>query len=547
MVQKRPSRPQWTKLKSKELQEIFRLIGESAADMIAVVDAKGQRLYNNPAYERVLGYSPAELATTNSLEQIHADDRRRVQEAAEEAGQTGIGRKVEYRFRHKDGTWRILESSASVIRNRQGEPDKFVVVNRDITERREAEKALRESRSRQTQKMEALGRLSGGIAHDFNNLLTVIIGQSEMLEEDLSLNDPRRRGVLEIKKAAEHAAALTRQLLAFSRRQEQESKVLDLNMVVTDVGNMLRRLIGENIELSTLLDPTLGRMVADEGQIVQVIMNLAANARDAMSRGGRLTIETANAELDSIFYGFRDSEQQTPKSVVRLSFTDTGIGMDMETQSRIFEPFFTTKQPTRGTGLGLATVYGIVEQSGGHIEVYSEVGKGTTFNVYFPRIDKEIEPPALKTSESPAPQSGETILLVEDEEAIRNVTFQLLVQSGYNVLEASSGEHCLEIAQRHKEAIHLLLTDVVMPGMSGPALVERFTGFRPKTKVLYMSGYADEMIKRQSLPGSSVFLLEKPFTRDKLLGKVRAVLNTLADLEPPDRVDSSEIKRVSEA
>jgi two-component system cell cycle sensor histidine kinase/response regulator CckA len=523
MVQKRPSRA--TQLKPKELQEIFRLIGESAADMIAVVDTTGQRLYNNPAYERVLGYSPGELAITNSLEQIHAEDRQRVREAAEEAGQTGVGRKVEYRFRHKDGTWRILESSASVIRNPQGEPDKFVVVNRDITERREAEKTLRESRSRQTQKMEALGRLSGGIAHDFNNLLTVIIGQSEVLEANLGRNDPLRRGALEIKKAAEHAAALTRQLLAFSRQQEQEPKVLDLNAVVTDVENMLRRLIGEDIELTTLLDPKLGPTLADEGQIVQVIMNLAANARDAMSRGGKLTIETANAELASTSHAFQDSEQEKPRSVVRLSVTDTGVGMDTETQSRMFEPFFTTKQPTRGTGLGLATVYGIVEQSGGHIAVYSEVGKGTTFNVYLSRIDEGIATPALKMRESQAPQPSETILLVEDEEPIRDVTRLLLVQSGYDVLEASSGEQCLDVAQEHKGHIHLLLTDVVMPGMSGPALAERFAASRPKTKVLYMSGYADDVIKRHSLLSCGVFLLEKPFTRAELLGRVRAVLN----------------------
>ena len=284
-----------------EQQEIFRLIGENADDMIAVVGTSGQRLYNSPSYQEILGYSPEELAGTTSLEHIHPDDRQIVKEAAEEAQRTGVGRRLEYRFRHKNGTWRILESTASVIPNAQGEPEKMVIINRDITERREIEKRLQESKSRQAQKMEAVGRLSGGIAHDFNNLLGVIIGYTELMEAHVSQGDPLHKSVQEIKKAGERAAALTRQLLAFSRQQVLEPKVLDLNAVVADTRNLLCRLIGEDIELTTILNPRLGRVLADPGQIEQVIMNLAANARDAMPKGGKLIIETLNAELDEAF------------------------------------------------------------------------------------------------------------------------------------------------------------------------------------------------------------------------------------------------------
>src|SRR6266704_7204254 len=311
-----------------EQYELFRLIGESAADMIAVVDMNGRRIYNSPSYQRVLGYSSEELEGTASFEQIHPDDRPLVREAAQEARRTGVGRKLEYRFRHKDGTWRILESVASVIRNAAGEPAKIIIVNRDITERRQAEKELRQMQLRQIQKMEALGRLSGGIAHDFNNLLGVIIGYSEVLEAPLNEEELRLKGVREIKKAGQRAASLTRQLLAFSRQQVLESKVLDLNGVVTDIEKMLRRVIGENIELITTLDASLGRVMADQGQIEQVIINLAANARDAMPNGGKLTIETANAELDETYV--RQAPEVRPGRYVLLSVSDSGVGLDAE-------------------------------------------------------------------------------------------------------------------------------------------------------------------------------------------------------------------------
>jgi PAS domain S-box-containing protein len=512
-------------LQLTEREELFRVISENAADMIAVVDANGRRLYNSPAYQKVLGYSPEELRATSGFEQIHPDDRQRVMEGAEEARRTGLGRRAEYRILHKDGTWRILESTASVVRNVEGKTENLVIVNRDITDRKQAEEALRQSEEqlRQAQKMEAVGRLSGGIAHDFSNLLGVIIGYSEILQERLPQGDPLRKSVEEIKKAGQRATTLTRQLLAFSRQQVLEPKVLDLNAVVADVDKMLRRLIGEDIELSTALDPALGRVKADQGHIEQVIMNLIVNARDAMPEGGELTIETANVELDETFT--RHSPYVQPGPYVLLAMSDTGIGMDAETQAHIFEPFFTTKELGKGTGLGLATVYGVVKQSGGYIWVYSELGKGTTFKVYLPRVEQVVQPARPDTRSAKSSQGWETVLLVEDEESLRTLTRDLLVETGYNVLEANSGSQALEIAQRHPGPIHLLLTDVVMLGMSGPALAEKLGGPRPEMRVLYMSGYTDRALGQRGILDPGTFLLQKPYTRDSLTRKVREVLD----------------------
>jgi PAS domain S-box-containing protein len=506
-----------------EQYELFRLIGDSAADMIAVVDMNGRRLYNSPSYQRVLGYSSEELEGTASFEQIHPDDRPLVKEAAQEARRTGLGRKVEYRFRHKDGTWRILESTASVIRNAAGEPAKMIIVNRDITERKQAEKELRESQLRQSQKMEALGRLSGGIAHDFNNLLGVIIGYTEVLEVPAIEEDLRLKGVREIKKAGQRAASLTRQLLAFSRQQVLEPKVLDLNGVVTDIENMLRRVIGEDIELITTLDASLGRALADQGQIEQVIMNLAANARDAMPNGGKLTIETANVTVDEAVS--RQAPEVRPGRYVLLSVSDSGVGMDAETQAHIFEPFFTTKERGSGTGLGLATVYGVVKQSNGFIWVHSEPASGTLFEIYLPLVEGEVQATSPEVSEPQLAQKRETILLVEDEDSLRSVTRDLLVQDGYDVVEANSGAQGLEAALQHRGPIHLMLSDVVMPGMNGPALARNLAESHPETKVLFMSGYTDHTIGRHGVLEPGVLLLEKPFTRDVLLRKVRAALD----------------------
>ena len=506
-----------------EQQEIFRLIGENAADMIAVVDTSGRRLYNSPSYQKTLGYSEEELRNTAAFEQIHPDDRKFVKEAAEEARRTGVGRKLEYRIRHKNGAWRILESTASVIQDDYGESHKVVIVNRDITDRRESEKSTRETQARQAQKMEAIGRLSGGIAHDFNNLLGVIIGYTEVMEPHVSPSDPLHKSVQEIKKAGERAALLTRQLLAFSRQQVLEPKVLDLNTVVVDVENLLRRAIGEDIELTTVLEPTLGRVMADKGQIEQVIMNLAVNARDAMPNGGKLNIETANAELDATFV--RDTPYVRPGPYVQLVFTDTGTGMDAETQAHIFEPFFTTKERGKGTGLGLATSYGVVKQSNGYIWVYSERGKGTTFQICLPRVEAAVQAESPEKCQPRSWQGEETILLVEDEDSLRTVTRDLLLQNGFEVLEADGGLQGLESAQRHHGPIHLLLTDVVMSVINGPTLAEKLAASHPEMKVLYMSGYTDYVIGRNGNLESGTHLLAKPYTRETLLRKVRAVLD----------------------
>ena len=501
---------------------LSRLIQENAADMIAVVDVTGRRLYNSPSYQKVLGYSAEELETTDSFEQIHPDDRESVKQAAQQARETGKGRTLEYRFRHKNGSWRLLESTATLIRSRKGEPDKFVIVNRDVTDRREAEKALRDSEIRQTQRMEAVGRLSGGIAHDFNNLLGVIIGYTELLETRVRDDDSARKAVEEIRKTAQRAAALTRQLLAFSRRQVLEPKPIDLNAVVSDVEKMLRRLIGENIELKTVCGPSLGRLMADRGQMEQVVLNLAVNARDAMPHGGKLIIETANTVLDETT--IRHMPTAKAGDYIMLSVSDNGTGMDPQTKAKIFEPFFTTKDAGKGTGLGLATIYDVVKRAEGHIWVYSEVGQGTIFKIYFPRVERSVEAEAAETARSQVAPGTETILLVEDDDDLRTVTRDLLVQSGYSVLDASNGEKALKMVKTYEGPIHLLLSDVVMPGMSGAALAAELSHGHPQINVLYMSGYTDETIVRSGALEPGILLLEKPFTREVLIAKVRDAL-----------------------
>ncbi len=508
-----------------EQEELFRLITENAADMIAVVDTAGGRIYNSPSYEKVLGYSAEELKATPAIEQVHPDDRQKVMEAASEAKQTGVGRRLEYRIRHKDGTWRIFESTASAIRNRLGEIERLVIINRDITERKRTEEALQRSeiQLRQAQKMEAVGRLSGGVAHDFNNLLSVIIGYSDHLETSLPRKSPLRKSVKEIKKAGDSAASLTRQLLSFSRQQMVERKVLELNAAVSNLVGMLKRLIGENIKLVTVLDPALGKVKADQGQLEQVIINLVVNARDAMPHGGRLVIETKNAVLDE-FSTDRFPDVQ-PGHYAVLTVSDSGVGMDAETQSHIFEPFFTTKDPGKGTGLGLATVYGVIKQSGGHVDVQSSPGEGTTFRIYLPRVDGIVQQAKPDTSSLKSTEGSETVLLAEDEESIRNLISELLANNGYKVLAAKNGAEALEIGRRHSGPVHLLLTDVMMVEMSGPALAKQLSGFRPETRVLFMSGYADDSHSQHSTDLPDTLFLQKPFTQEGLMRKVRQCLD----------------------
>ena len=394
-------------------------------------------------------------------------------------------------------------------------------------DRKRTEEALRKSEEqfRQSQKLEAVGLLAGGIAHDFNNLLTAINGYSELALMKLKQEDPLHRNLEEIKKSGERAANLTRQLLAFSRKQMLQPRVLDLNSVVVDIEKMLRRLIGEDINLRTSFDPALGSTKADPGQIEQVVMNLAVNARDAMPAGGKLTIETANIYLDERYA--REHVGVTPGRYVMLAVTDTGTGMDAETQARIFEPFFTTKGEGKGTGLGLSTVYGIVKQSGGNVWVYSEVGHGTTFKVYLPRVDEDAEEYKRTTETEEILRGTETILLAEDEEVVRTLACEILETYGYRVLEATGGGAALLICEREKEQIDLLITDVVMPELSGRQLAERLKQLRPDMRVLYMSGYTDNAIVHQGVLDKGANFIQKPFSPDALARKVREVLDKL--------------------
>jgi PAS domain S-box-containing protein len=509
-----------------EAEKLFYLIGDNGADLIAIVDTQGRRLYNSPSYEKVLGYSQEELKSTGGLEQIHPDDQAEVIAAAEEAKRTGTGRRLEYRIRHKDGTWRILESTASAVRDAQGKIEKLIIVNRDITAQREqAQEILRqkEEQLRQAQKMEAVGRLSGGVAHDFNNLLSVIIGYSEELELRLDPNDRLRKGAEEIRKAGERAASLTRQLLAFSRQQVLQPRVLDLNGVVADMGTMLRRLISSEIELTLALDPQIGRVKADQGQIGQVIMNLVVNARDAMPEGGRLTIATAPLELTATDAGtLPDAE---PGSYVRLTVTDTGTGMDAQTRAHIFEPFFTTKEQGKGTGLGLATVYGIVKQSGGHITVTSEPGKGSSFRVLLPCTTEGVTAASQKVRPAQPAATLNTVLLAEDDGALRELIYEMLTRNGYRVLAAATPAEAQRIAQNFAGPISLLLTDVILPGMRGPLLAKALAGSRPEMRVLYMSGYSEaDPQARGNLPPDA-HLLQKPFTKEALLREISEALS----------------------
>jgi two-component system, cell cycle sensor histidine kinase and response regulator CckA len=505
-----------------EREELFKLIGENAADMIAVVNVDGTREYNSPSYQKLLGYSQEELRSTSAFEQIHPDDRSKVIAAAEEAKRSGYGRRVEYRMRHKNGNWIVLESTASVVRDTKGQIQKLVIVNRDITERKQLEQQLQVA-----QKIEAVGRLSGGIAHDFNNILGVIIGYTEALQKRMQAQDPFRGAIDEIQQAGKRAAALTQQLLAFSRKQVLEPTIVDLNAIVGEVEKMLGRLIGEHIDLALCLSDSIGMVKADRTQIEQVILNLAINARDAMPQGGKLTIETANLELGEA--SPRRPRYVVPGSYVVLRVTDTGSGMSSDVQAHIFEPFFTTKEKGKGTGLGLATVYGVIKQSGGYIQVESELGKGTTFDIYLPRvaataeITKESRPVA-----EPIEKHQAIVLLVEDEPSLRALTRNVLQEIGYTVFEAADAFQAQDIARKSELEINLLLTDVIMPGMSGRALADLISASRPETRVLFMSGYTDGEIATQGVIGGGTSILHKPFTQDELIRRVEEALTGVA-------------------
>ena len=507
-----------------EREQMFRLISENAEDLITVLDREGHRLYDSPGYGK-LGYSREELQGGPVPEQVHPDDRQALIAARTETFETGAGPRVEYRFRRKDGEWRILESTRSPVRSDRGQIEKVVIVSRDITERKQAEELLRrrDEQLRQSQKMEAVGRLSGGIAHDFNNLLGVIIGYSESLESRLAPNDPLRKSAEEIRKAGERAASLTHQLLAFSRQQVLQPQILDLNALVTDMGRMLNRLIGMHIELSINLEAELGQVKAEQSQIEQVIVNLAVNARDAMPEGGKLLIETSNLDVDDKLASSLPFLQSGP--YVLLTVTDTGTGMDAETRRHIFEPFFTTKAPGKGTGLGLATVYGVVKQSGGGVVVDSEPGQGSTFRIFLPRTQESAPAPAPDKAAVAASAATGTILLVEDEEALLKLATERLTECGYNVLPAHDGLHALEIARSFNEPIDLLLTDIMMPRMGGLALARAMSEMRPEIRVVFMTGHAEREASYREALRSGAASIQKPFSHQQLIRLLRQTLD----------------------
>ncbi len=488
---------------------------EQAENIIFMTEPNGTITYVNPAFEKVYGFSKEEALgqTPRILKSGRYDDA--YYDQFWQRLLSGESVRGEMTNKKRDGQFVTVEESVTPVHDSGGRRIGFIAVQDDITERK-----ILEEQVRQSQKMEAIGQLAGGVAHDFNNLLTAILGYSDLLTGRVEGSD-LQEAVAEIKKAGERAAALTRQLLAFSRKQVLNPEVLDANQLIENLEKMLRRLIGENIDLAVRLSPNLGRVRADAGQIEQVILNLAVNARDAMPGGGKLVIETADIELDDAYAREHVAVHSGP--YVMIAVSDSGVGMTAETRARIFEPFFTTKKT--GTGLGLATVYGIVKQSGGNIWVYSEPGRGTTMKVYLPRLEGQAQEPRPKAADAVLAGGSETILLVEDEASVRALVRRILERFGYSVLAAGSGAEALEIAGRQSKPIDLLVTDLIMPGMAGPDLAAKLTASRPEMRVLFMSGYTDDAVIRDGLLPEKGLFLQKPFTPDGLARKVREALS----------------------
>jgi len=499
----------------RESEAQYRSLFENTPYPVWVFDLVTHRvLAVNGAAIRHYGYSREEFLA------LHIEDLRPAEDvpalhrhlATMPAGFHSAGM---WRHRKKDGTIIEVETGGHGIQF-SGRPAELVVIH-DVTERKRLEEQFR-----QAQKMDAVGRLAAGIAHDFNNLLTAILGTTELMLEDLPSEGAEREGLLDIRSAAERAAVLTRQLLTFSRQQVVSPQLLRLNELVSDLGKLLRRLLGEDVAIRTTLAPDCGSVKADQGQLEQVIVNLAVNARDAMPNGGRLALETRNVDLD----GDYPTERVTIPAgrYVMLAVTDSGTGMDVQTKARIFEPFFTTKPVGKGTGLGLATVYGVVQQSGGHIWLYSELGHGTSFKIYLPRVDAVQPTPVAEERLAAARDGTETVLVAEDEDAVRHIIAKALEARGYRVLTARDGVEALALAGRHAGQIDLLVSDVVMPDMNGRELSRQLTEARPTVKTLYLSGYTDDAMLHRGVLQEGVPFLQKPFSLDALACKVREVI-----------------------
>ena len=506
----------------REVEDTFRTLYsaiEQSADLVLITDSTGIIEYVNPAFEKLTGYSRAEvfgqtpriLKSGEQSPEVYGELWRTIT-----AGEIFRGVLVN---RKKTGESFVVEKTITPVRNASGRVTHFISNDRDISERRRLEAALF-----QAQKMDAIGLLAGGVAHDFNNLLLVISSYAELMQDSVGPEHRLHRNVQEILSAARRAADLTRQLLAFGRKQTQSLQVLDLNAILRDISRMLPRLIGEDVELIIAPQPNLDKVKLDSVQLEQVVMNLAANARDAMPAGGKLTIATHNVELDEHYVQSR--MVVPPGKYVMLEVSDSGEGIDSEHLPHIFEPFYTTKEQGKGTGLGLATVYGIVKQSGGFIWVYSEPGMGTTFKIYFPRFEPRTRPaPVAEIVSSGADLRGtETILLVEDESAVRHPAGEYLRQCGYTVIEAGDGLHAVEVADKHQGRIDIMVTDVVMPGMSGGQLAELLSERYSAMKVLFVSGYSEKVVLRHKILDVQTNFLQKPFTLKSLAAKIREVL-----------------------
>jgi two-component system cell cycle sensor histidine kinase/response regulator CckA len=486
----------------KDRDKKFRLLFEDNPQPMWVVDSENQRfLEANAAACNLYGFTADEFRDM-TLPDVQVPEQ-------EVTAPTVV-------MQHRTKSNRLIEVETAVHDIEYAGRKAQLTVLLDVTGRRQLEDQLR-----QAQKMEAVGMLAGGVAHDFNNLLTIISGYSQLILNNLSPTDPNRHSAEQIMKAGERAAALTKQLLAFSRRQVLQPRVFELNKLVTSLSTMLQRLIGEDVELRLVLPSEVGRVSADPGQIEQVLMNLAVNARDAMPQGGILTIETSNRQIGEDYTGRHITVK--PGNYIQLSVSDTGSGMDQATKARLFEPFFTTKAPGRGTGLGLSTVFGIVKQSGGNVEVYSEPGHGTSVKVYLPSIDQQAFIEAADQRRKIA-RGTETILLAEDDEMVRSLVRETLEREGYKVLESADPVEARRIADHHKGKIQLLITDVVMPKLSGRELADQLIRRRPELKVLYMSGYTDNAVLNSGILHQDVAFLQKPFTPSALAEKVREVL-----------------------